>query len=308
MTVLSAYVATTQDFLNDPSALFWTTTQIQNYVNRARVKVANDAQCVRVLPPSTGSIATAVEGVGGSGYTSAPTVTINAPDGPVGGVQAVITANAPVGGAITGYTIVTAGSGYVTPPTVTVSGGGGTGATCVVTLTTFISTLPGQETYAFSSFNSAVQVANPAALEVIGIQSISVAWGSLKPTLDYKSWTEFQANYRSYNYGNQNYPSLWSQYGRGQGATVYLWTIPSSYNAMDVDCYCTPIALVNDSTTDAIPDPFSEAVPYYAAALAYANAQRKDDSEYYRQLYVKRLVDCGVYATPSFAPSAYEWD
>lgn len=308
MSLLSEYAAATRDFLNDPNKLYWSDAQITGYVNRGRTRVANDSQCIRILPPSTGSIATAVQGVGGSGYTSAPTVTINAPDGPVGGVQAVITANAPVGGAITGYTIVNAGSGYCAPPVVTLSGGGGTGATCIVTLTPLIRTIGGQETYAFSSFTPAIQFVDRAVAYVVGVQSISVAWGSLKPTLNKTSWTDFQANYRSYNYGNQNYPSLWAEYGRGQGASAYLWTIPASSNAMDVDCYCAPIALVDDTTPDAVPEPFSAAVPYYAAALAYANAQRRDDSEFYRQKYIERMIECGVYATPSYAPSAYVWE
>jgi hypothetical protein len=42
---------------------------------------------------------------------------------------ATATANAPSGGYITGYAVVTGGSGYVTAPAVTVFGGGGSGAT-----------------------------------------------------------------------------------------------------------------------------------------------------------------------------------
>ena len=59
----------------------------------------------------------------GSGYTSAPTVTISGG----GGSGAAVTANV-VGGAVTTYTITNAGSGYTSNPTVTVSGGGGSGA------------------------------------------------------------------------------------------------------------------------------------------------------------------------------------
>lgn len=306
--LLSQYVATTRDFIADPNKLYWTDAQLDDYVNRGRVRVANDSQCIRVLPPSTGSIATAVAGVVGTSYTSTPTVTITPPDGPNGGVQAVLTANPPAGGHITSYNIVNAGSGYVAPPVVTVSGGGGTGATCVVALTPLVRTVTGQETYAFSALTPVIQFIEPAAAYVVGIQSISVSWGSLKPTLNYTSWTDFQANYRSYNIGNQNYPSIWSQYGRGQAASAYMWPIPASYNAMDWDCYCAPISLVDDTTLDAIPDPYTAAVPYYAAYLAFSNAQRRDDAEFYRQQYIARMIECGVYATPSYAPTAYAWE
>jgi hypothetical protein len=72
---------------------------------------------------------------GGSGFTSAPTVTISAPDDP-NGVQAlasaVVTANV-----ITGITITEAGSGYATAPTVTITGGSGSGANIVAGIATF---------------------------------------------------------------------------------------------------------------------------------------------------------------------------
>lgn len=62
----------------------------------------------------------------GSGYTSAPDVTISPPT-TAGGVQATATV-AISGGSITTFTITNAGSGYVEQPTVTFSGGGGSGA------------------------------------------------------------------------------------------------------------------------------------------------------------------------------------
>ena len=304
MPTLSSYVSTVRDFVNDPNGQFWTVYQINDYVNRARNRVCLDSQCLRVLPPSTASIATATASVVGSGYTS-PTVTINAPDGPVGGVQAVLTANV-VGGQITSYTIVNAGTGYAGPPIITITDPTGSGAVCAVTLTTQLTTSPNQETYPLSSFTPAIQLANPGVLEAFAIQSISASWGQLKPTLDYRSWTDFQAKYRAYNIGAQNYPTVWSMYGSGQGGTVYCWPIPAGYAAWDIDCYCVPIPLLTDSTVDAVPYPHNDCVPYYAAYLAFSNAQRKDDAQYYMQLYRERMIASGMFVTPSWSPSAYE--
>ena len=45
--------------------------------------------------------------------------------------QATATANAPSGGYIIGYTVVSGGSGYSAAPVVTVSGGGGAGAAAI---------------------------------------------------------------------------------------------------------------------------------------------------------------------------------
>jgi FtsP/CotA-like multicopper oxidase with cupredoxin domain len=61
----------------------------------------------------------------GSGYTSAPTITIRGG----GGTGAAATAVLAAAGSVTGFTITSIGSGYVSNPTVTISGGGGSGAT-----------------------------------------------------------------------------------------------------------------------------------------------------------------------------------
>ncbi len=61
---------------------------------------------------------------GGTGYTSAPTVTIS------GGGGSGATATATIsGGAVTGVKITNYGTGFTSVPTITISGGGGSGAT-----------------------------------------------------------------------------------------------------------------------------------------------------------------------------------
>ena len=65
----------------------------------------------------------------GSGYTTAPVVTISPP--PTGGKQATATAYVS-GGKVVYIAITNPGYGYVTPPTVSLSGGSGSGATAVI--------------------------------------------------------------------------------------------------------------------------------------------------------------------------------
>ncbi len=67
--------------------------------------------------------------VGGSGYTSAPTVTFVGGGGTGAAATATVTA-----GVVTAITLTNAGSGYYTPPLVTLTGGGGTGAAATVTV------------------------------------------------------------------------------------------------------------------------------------------------------------------------------
>ena len=67
---------------------------------------------------------------GGSGYSSAPTVTFTAP---FSGTTATGTATIS-GGAVTGITMTNVGVGYESAPTITFSGGGGNGATATATV------------------------------------------------------------------------------------------------------------------------------------------------------------------------------
>ena len=75
----------------------------------------------------------------GTGYTEAPTVTINAPD-QTGGEQANATATISTANVVTSVAVVNAGTGYTNAANLTVTfsgGGGGTGANAVAQLFSF---------------------------------------------------------------------------------------------------------------------------------------------------------------------------
>lgn len=77
-------------------------------------------------PLDAGKVKTITVTFGGTGYTSAPTVTITNAGG---GAPIAATATAVVsGGAVTSVNIVARGSGYTTAPAISFSGGGGNGA------------------------------------------------------------------------------------------------------------------------------------------------------------------------------------
>jgi len=84
----------------------------------------------------SGQVQTITVTAGGSGYTSAPTVSITGG----GGSGATATANINAG-AVVSVTITNRGSGYTSLPTIGFSGGGGTGATATADLTGLPATL-----------------------------------------------------------------------------------------------------------------------------------------------------------------------
>lgn len=76
----------------------------------------------------------------GSGYTSAPTVTISGG----GGSGATATATTNDNGEVTSVALDESGSGYTSEPTVTISGGGGSGATAQVTFSAPVEARPAE--------------------------------------------------------------------------------------------------------------------------------------------------------------------
>lgn len=78
----------------------------------------------------SGAVAWITVTAGGSGYTSAPTVSFSGG----GGSGATATAYVGSGGAVVGIIVTNGGSGYSSTPTVSFSGGGGSGATATATV------------------------------------------------------------------------------------------------------------------------------------------------------------------------------
>jgi hypothetical protein len=109
--------------------------EAENEVSGPSQAIIDAVNLVRRRSQATG-IKTVTINAGGSGYTTAPTVTITGGGGSAAVATAVIS-----GGSVTGITFPgdeilgnKIGSGYTSPPTITFSGGGGTGAAATATI------------------------------------------------------------------------------------------------------------------------------------------------------------------------------
>ena len=75
-------------------------------------------------------------------------------------------------------------------------------------------------------------------------------------------------------------PGVYSQFGQGENGTLYVNPVPDFAYTASVDVVCVPTNLVNVTDAElAIPYPYTDAVSYYAAYLAYMSAQRAGDAE-----------------------------
>lgn len=166
-------------------------------------------------------------------------------------------------------------------------------------------TIAGQEVYTFASLQTLIQSQFPGVASILGVITIAVDQGALKPVLQNASWSDFQAQLRSYNIGLTGWPVVWAQYGQGAGGSVYMWPIPTDAYAMDWDCYCLPVDLADDTTPEVIPYPWTDAVPYYATYLAYSNAQRPADADRMFNEYGKFMMRATAMSNQVMVPDFY---
>lgn len=131
----------------------------------------------------TGGVITSVTGgTGGSGYTTAPTVTLSGgTPSTAGSVVAIVNA----AGAITGYTIVSGGAGYGSAPTAALSGGVGValGSVTVGTSVNFINKQGTVSTFVFDIqavtalaqlMNSNLELVPASTIETVNIKNAGV--------------------------------------------------------------------------------------------------------------------------------------
>jgi len=166
-------------------------------------------------------------------------------------------------------------------------------------------TVANQEVYSFSTVNTLIQATSPGVQGIIGVITIAVNQGAVKPVLQQCAWSDFQAQLRSYNTGLTGWPTTWAQYGQGTLGSVYVWPKPSAAYPMDWDCYCLPIDLQSESSVEAIPYPWTDAVPYFAAYLAYSNAQRPADADRMYAQYEKFMTRATAMPNQVMVPDFY---
>lgn len=121
-----------------------------------------------------------------------------------------------------------------------------------------------------------------------------------------RSWPWFSVYQLNTAAPSQGAPKEWAQYGEGENGTIYIGPQPDQAYTINADCVCIPIPLVDDSTVEAIPAPWTISVPYYAAYLTLLSAQtgaRVQDAARMLQLYEQFMAGARAQATPDIMPT-----
>ena len=318
--MLNTYLQQVQRLLNDPSERIFNLFDLIFWINSARSRIASETQCVRVLPPSTGSVTSLTVNNAGSGYSPQTTISVTGPDAIGVGFQGATAtsqtdelifqrlpfANLVFGaGELKDVLLSGLGSGYAAPPVVTVNDptGLGSGASLTATLSPHLTTQPSVEVYKFTDV--AALIADQGVKSIIGVQSVSISWGAFKPTLRWIPWSAMQAYLRSTNVAAQNFPNYWSQYAQGVTGSIYVWPVPILQAQMEWDCYCLPLDLASDSDVEALPYPWSDSVPYYAAFLAFQSVQDRDSATYMLAEAKRTMREGRSFTSPAMVPAFY---
>lgn len=294
--MLNTYLKQVGSLLHDSAWQFWKQVDVIPFINEARGWIAAEGQCVKVLTPGTNGIASITVTNGGSGYTGTPAVVITGP-----GTGATATANM-VGNAVSTITVNTPGSKYDNSTLITFTGGGGTLAAATPVINC-LNTVPNQEIYTFAAANPFVQLTSGVG-SILFVQSLACSWGALKPVLEQWNFDDLQAQVRSYPFMGGE-PSMWAQFGQGENGSIYLQPVPGQALPMEWNCVCTPIDLVDDTTAEAIPYPWTSAVKYYAAYLAFMNARRPIEANNAHQMYEENMKRARNVSEPIFVPNYY---
>lgn len=302
MPTLFDYQQQVQRFLRDANQTFLNPTDLIDYINRARREVAMRAQCIRRLTPISGSIITIeVDNTDSNNdYSDNPTITITAPDFPSGqgefpeGEQA--TANAVVNnGTIEEITVEYGGYGYFQPTvTITDPDGSGEGATAEVTELTYINQVTqGKEVYPFSEIDLSMF---PGCGSVYMIKSVSLLFSQFRYSLACYDFSTYNSLLRQWSQQWQYVPAVCAQYGQGAGGSFYMYPIPSQAYQVELDCLIIPSDLTDNQSVEAIPAPWTDAVPLFAAHLSYLELQNMNHAKGYLDLFDKFVQRYSDYA------------
>lgn len=163
-----------------------------------------------------------------------------------------------------------------------------------------IATIAATREYSFANINVGV-AATTGIAGILNVRRVSYAVGDGEKRLDGVSWEWFDLYYLNdpVPLGDQNnpgsrWPRQWAQYAQGGSAStdlvsvgsgsLYINPLPDDIYNLRCDCQCYPVLLTDDTTVEAIPAPFVDAVPFIAAWYVLLGSQfqaRRADAEAY---------------------------
>jgi hypothetical protein len=178
---------------------------------------------------------------------------------------------------------------------------------CIRVIAT-IPTVVGQRNYNFSALNTGV-AATTGIQGVIHVRRITLSVASGQRWIAPRAWPWFDLYYMNNPVPQNGLPKNWAQYAQGVNGSFYLDPPPDNIYQLNCDCVCYPINLASDTTVEAIPYLWTDAVPFFAAYYALLSSQtsaRQADAERLFGHYQTFVGRARQFANPSVNRFLYE--
>lgn len=160
-----------------------------------------------------------------------------------------------------------------------------------------IPTVISQQVYPFSGISVS---GSPGVGSVLSVRMITGSGALLTP----REWEWFNSYYVASP--TSGTPAEWCQYAQGALGSVLLNPIPSAAISLQADTVCLPLALSSDASPEAIPYPWTDAVPYYAAYMALLTAQQAEAAANLLAIYELFMRRARSQSAPTVLPQQYE--
>jgi hypothetical protein len=272
MPALNDYLYQVENLLHDSNNVFWSQSQLTNYINEARERLVRDTGCLRTIQNTQTPIASSNPYLGTNNNTT-PATTWTA--------NTAVTAGQYVFSNIYIYQYQTSGTSGSTAPAYPTGTNIFPPTTPFADGTATLQYVQNAEIIPFSAL--------PQGIETIDILGINLYWGNSRIPMRYLPWSDFTAQLRYW----QNYvgrPICFSVYGQQQ---FYIAPVPdqSYYIEMDTVILPSALSLTAPTVTDSILDPYSNAVQFYAAYKAKFYEQSYGEAEIFKQEYNKHVLN-----------------
>lgn len=260
MATLSSYITEVQRLLHDANSVFWTTSELTDYINDARERVARDTGCLRTLQITATPISNT--GVPATIWTAGATVTSGEFV-----FNNIFIYEVTVSGVLGSTAPPYPDSSYTFPPSAPFT--------------------DGTATLQYSGPVEVIPFATISTGTTLDILNVNIYWGNSRIPLRYLPWSNFNAQLRYW----QNYvgrPVCFSIYGQN---TIYVGPVPDQAYVVEIDSTILPTALSLSSpnVNDQIQDPYTTPVAFYAAYKAKYKEQSYGEAEIYKQEYAKQV-------------------
>lgn len=171
-----------------------------------------------------------------------------------------------------------------------------------------ISTVLTQRNYNFTALNLGVS-ATTGVQGALHVRSLRYAVASGYQWIAPRTWEWFELYYLNNPVPDSAAPTSWAEYAQGQTGSFFVDPLPDLIYTLTADTVCVPIPLVDDTTVEAIPYPWTDAIPYFAAYLALLSSQtnaRRADAEAYFSYYQTFVQRARQFSNPSLLRGNYE--